>query len=51
MEDKQELLLMSFSFLCCSYLYEILLEIFFMKEMMSIEKVIGEDHWAIIQRL
>lgn len=43
MEDKQ-LLLMRFSFLCCSYLYEILLEIFFMKEMMCIEKVIGEDH-------
>lgn len=50
MEDKP-LLLMSFSFLCCSYLYEILLEIFFMKEMMYIEKVIGEDHWVIIQKL
>lgn len=50
MGDKQ-LLLMSFYFLCCSYLYEILLEIFFMKEMMYIKKVIGEDHWIIIQKL
>lgn len=41
MEDTQQILLFMSVFLYYSYLYENLLEIFLMKGMMCIEKVIG----------
>lgn len=51
MEDAWQILLLMSVFLYYSYLYENLLEIFLMKGMMCIEKVIGEDRWITIQKL